>query len=301
VRNNAYTLPSTTRQALPPTTRQGRILDFAGLWIFVLLSIAPVVFSIIFALVYALGLYGFSGTGLSFEYFTRIWSENEILPSFFLSFYVAGVGTVLTVGLGLFIALYLGQAIRRGALSILIYLPLILPSAVGALFIYLLLANAGVVARILFNVGIINEMQTFPAMVNDPWAIGIILAHLGLGAPFFAILFAQLYDHEKLDEINNLSSSLGASKWQSLRQAVLPLLLWRARPQIILSFIFVFGSFEIPAILGRHAPEMLSVLAVRKLGLFDVGQRPEAYVVAFIYCMLVLTILTVFFRLRARK
>ena len=242
--------------SLPPATREGRILDHAGLSLFALLSILPVVFSILFSALYSLGLYGLFGTGLTFEYFARIWSENEILPSFLLSFYVAGVGTILTVGLGLFIALYLGQAIRRGTLSILIYLPLILPSAVAALFIYLLLANSGVVARILFGIGAIGDMQAFPPMVNDPWAIGIILAHLGLGAPFFAILFAQLYDREKLGEIDSLSSSLGANKWQSLSRAVLPVLLWRARPQIILSFIFVFGSFEIPAILGRR--EILS-------------------------------------------
>ena len=45
---------------------------------------------------------------------------------------------------------------------------------------------------------------------------------------------------------------------------------------------------------------MLSVLAVRKLGLFDVGQKPEAYVVAFIYCVLVLLILMLFFKRKTK-
>jgi putative spermidine/putrescine transport system permease protein len=139
-------------------------------------------------------------------------------------------------------------------------------------------------------------MQDFPALINDPWAIGIIVAQVGIGTPFFALLFSQIFNIEKLKDIQNLAYSLGATKFDVFRRTTLPILLLKSRHQIILSFIFVFGSFEIPSILGQHTPEMISVLAIRKMGLFEIGQKPEAFVVAFLYCLVVIGILAFSFK-----
>ncbi len=280
-----------------PALSQSKMLNITGFGLFFVLAIFPIVFSIGFSLIYSLGLFGFFGTGFTMEYFAKIFSATEILPAFILSSYVAAMSTVFTVGLGLFIALYLGRSIKKGSLSLAIYIPLIMPSAVAALFVYLLLSDSGLLARSFGAMGI----DGLPPMVNDSFAIGIIITHVGLGVPFFALLFAQIAEKSRMSEVKNLCHSLGANTLQATHKAIVPILLYRARPQILLSFIFVFGSFEIPAILGQHTPEMISVLAVRKLGLFDIGQKPEAFVVAFIYSIVVIGLLWFFYKKRDRN
>ena len=275
-----------------PAIKQNQALNITGLSLFFFFAVFPIVFSIGFSLIYSLGLFGFFGTGFTLDYFAKIFYASEIFPAFILSSYVAGLSTVFTVGLGLFVALYFGSSIKKGKLSIAIYIPLIMPSAVAALFVYLLLSDSGLVAR---SFGMLGFNQ-LPAMVNDPFAFGIIVTHVGLGVPFFALLFAQIAEKSRLNEVKNLCFSLGANTAQATRKAIVPILLYRARPQILLSFIFVFGSFEIPAILGQHNPEMISVLAVRKLGLFDIGQKPEAFVVACLYSLVVVILLAFFYK-----
>jgi putative spermidine/putrescine transport system permease protein len=282
---------------LSPAVKQSKALNFTGLGLFFILAIFPIVFSIGFALIYSLGLFGYFGTGFTLEYFARIFEASEILPAFTLSSYISATSTVLTVGLGLFLSIYLGTEIKRGRLSLAIYIPLIMPSAVAALFIYLLLSDSGLLARSLSIMG----APSLPPMVNDPFAIGIIVTHVGLGVPFFALLFAQISEKSRLNEVKNLCYSLGANSLDATFKIIVPILLYRARPQILLSFILVFGSFEIPAILGQHNPEMISVLAVRKLGLFDIGQKPEAFVVAFIYSIVVVGLLLLFYKRKEKN
>ena len=61
-------------------------------------------------------------------------------------------------------------------------------------------------------------------------------------------------------------------------------------------FIFLLGSYEIPLLLGVQAPQMLSVLTVRKLRDFDLHTQPEAYALAVLYSGFVLTWLYLLFR-----
>ncbi|MGY8986300.1 MAG: hypothetical protein ACKVIX_06685 [Sphingomonadales bacterium] len=285
-----------SKNLLTPALKEGLRLSQIGLTLFWVLAIFPVAFSILYALSYSLGLIGYLNDGLTFEYFKRIWQNNEILPSFILSFYISFMSTSLTVFLGLLITTGLWNSMQKGILSVLIYLPLILPSAVAGLFVYLFLSSSGILSRVFIKLGFIQSMQDFPALINDPWAIGIIVAQVGIGTPFFALLFSQIFNIEKLKDIQNLAYSLGATKFDVFRRTTLPILLLKSRHQIILSFIFVFGSFEIPSILGQHAPEMISVLAIRKMGLFEIGQKPEAFVVAFLYCLVVIGILAFSFK-----
>lgn len=279
-----------------PLSFEGKILNHFSLAVFFTIAIFPIIFSILFSLIYSIGLYGFFGTGLNFEYFARIFTSSEILPAFILSSYVGFISTFFIVLIALFLSLYFGASIKSGRFSFALYIPLILPSAVGALFIYLLLSDSGLVARLLLSLGLIEQIGKMPALVNDRFAIGIILTHVGLGVPFFTILFSQIREKARLNEVEQLCQSLGASHKTALHKIIIPIILFRAKPQILLSFIFVFGSFEIPAILGRHTPEMISVLAVRKMGLFDIAQKPEAFVVAFLYSLVVVGLLLAFYR-----
>jgi len=170
---------------------------------------------------------------------------------------------------------------------------------VAGFSVWLLLGGGGLVSRLVFAMGLTSGSADFPALVNDPFAIGIIAAHVGIGAPFFMILFSQISQKERTDWLASLARALGASPAQALMKVVIPVLLFRARAQVVLSFIFVFGSFEIPAILGSHSSEMISVQAVRKLGMLELSQRPEAYVIACLYSLVV--VFAVLFLMRERK
>ena len=120
--------------------------------------------------------------------------------------------------------------------------------------------------------GLIDRASQFPDLVNDPYAIGIVLAFVTMVLPFFVLLFAQVYKNENIAALGALARSLGAGKGQVLRKVSLPLLLRKTRTLVGLYFVFLLGAYEVPLLLGRESPQMLSVLIIRELRQYDLGR-----------------------------
>jgi putative spermidine/putrescine transport system permease protein len=154
---------------------------------------------------------------------------------------------------------------------------------------------AGYFARILVSAGLIENISQFPGLVNDAAGIGILIAHIALATPFFVLLFHEIYRAENIDGLARLAQTLGAAPLQVLFRVNVPILLRRSMTNIILVFIAVLGSYEIPLLLGRQAPQMISVLTLRKYEMFDISQKPEAFIAALLYTVLVLGLLVVVF------
>jgi putative spermidine/putrescine transport system permease protein len=265
----------------------------AGLLLFLALAILPIGLSLVYAALYSLGLTGLLGRGLTWSHWQAVLGSRELWASLGLSTGVSLAVVAVTTAAALFLALSLRERVERGPVSYLLYLPLALPGAVAAFLVFQMLTGGGLVPRVLLRLGLLPESVS---LVQDRWALGIVLTHAGLAVPFFTLLFADLYRSERIGELAALARSLGADTGQCLRRVEIPLLLRAASANLALLFIVVLGSYEIPLLLGRQAPQMLSVLTLRKYALFDISQKPQAFVVALVYTALVLVLISALFR-----
>lgn len=272
-----------------------------GLLLFLLLAILPIVFSLGYAAFYSLGLTGLLSNGFTLSHWTTVLTGREVWFSLGLSIYVSAVTVFLTVFLSLTLSLYLRKQLSEGTASYAIYLPLAIPATVSAFLVFQFLSGAGVLSRILMTMGGIQSINEFPNLINDAFAIGIIAAHTGLAIPFFVILFHEIYSREDIEALKNVAFTLGASKKNVLFAVTLPLLIKRSTMNISLLFIIVMGSYEIPLLLGRQTPQMISVLTMRKYAMFDITEKPEAFIAAILYTSLVLGLLTVVFKRSGAK
>ncbi|MBK9313566.1 MAG: ABC transporter permease subunit [Acidobacteria bacterium] len=109
-------------------------------------------------------------------------------------------------------------------------------------------------------------------MINDRYAVGIILAYVLKELPFIALMVLALLARLG-DEYDQLAQTLGASRWQRLRHVTLPLIAPAVISSSVVVFSFIFGAFEVPYILGRPYPAMLSVIAQRRYLDVDLAQR----------------------------
>lgn len=267
-----------------------------GFALYLLMALLPIGASLVYATLYSFGLAGLLSHGPTLEHWRAALTSSELQLSFALSTYVAVSVVVLTASLGLWLSLSLQQNLKRGVLAFAIYLPLALPGTVAAFLCFQCLSGAGLVARLCVATGLISEFTEFPGLVQDRWAFGIVLTHLCLAVPFFTLLYTRLFENERLADLESLAMSLGASRRQILRRVTIPVLLLRSRTNLVLLFIAVLGSYEIPLLLGRQSPQMLSVLQVRKFSLFDLAQKPEAFCVALLYTVTVFGLLVLAFR-----
>jgi putative spermidine/putrescine transport system permease protein len=266
------------------------IISFLLLFVF---AILPLILGFGFALAYSFGLIGVLNTGFTLDNWKALFQNNDVIVSFLYSAWLAAASLTLSVVVSLAIALNFHKKFSKGIYSYLVYMPLAFPSIVAAFFFAQFLGNAGILSRICYQLGIINSIQSFPNLVNDQYSFGIIVAQFFLSLPFFTLLYTGLYQTERIEEYNQLSSSLGAKKTQSIFRISIPILLKKSFPNIVLYFIFKIGAYEVPLLLGRSSPETVSVLAVRKLQKFNLYDIPQGYTIAVIYTVLILSLLMV--------
>ena len=140
----------------------------------------------------------------------------------------------------------------------------------------------------------------FPALVFDPYAIGIILQYVWKEVPFIGVIV--LANMQAIGEdYEAVARSLGASRWQCFRYILLPMIFPGVLSASVIVFAFTFGAYEIPALLGANYPAALPVLAYRKYTDVDLAARPEAMAMGIVIALLSAVMLYLYVRYTRRR
>lgn len=216
------------------------------------------------------------------------------------SLWVSGAATVLSAGIAVIIAAALGESRRpQRRIITLLNLNLAFPHLVWAIGLGLLLAQSGLLARIAAAVGLIDAPAQFPVLVRDRFGIGIILAYVGKEVPFLLLLLLSILRSQAV-QYGVVAENLGATRWQRLRFVTLPLVTPGLLAGSLLVFAFVFGAYEVPAVVGVRFPEMLSVLALDFFLNPDLRARAEGMAISVLMAFVVLIVVAGSLRLRRR-
>lgn len=224
----------------------------------------------------------------------------DFIASFLLSVHIAVTATLISALIAVAAALVLRQSFAgRGVINFLFQLNLTVPHLVGAIGILYLFSQSGSFARLAAAAGLIARPGEFPAMVFDPHAIGIILLYVWKEVPFIGVIV--LANMQAIgQDYEAVARSLGASRWQSIRHVLLPLILPGVLSASVMVFAFSFGAYEIPAVLGAHHPAALPVLAYRSYTDADLAARPEAMAMAVVIALLSVLMIALYLRATRR-
>ncbi|MEM6462989.1 MAG: ABC transporter permease subunit [Pseudomonadota bacterium] len=233
--------------------------------------------------------------------YISIFTSREFYLSFLLTFHIAFTSTVISSILAIGAALLLRRNfVGRAVINFLFQLNLTVPHLVGAIGILYLFSQSGSFARLAAEFGMISRPSEFPAMVFDPYAIGIILQYVWKEIPFIGVIV--LANMQALGEdYESVARSLGASRWQSFVHVLLPLIFPGVLSASVMVFAFTFGAYEIPALLGANYPAALPVLAYRKYTDVDLAARPEAMAMAIVIALLSAVMIYIYVRYTRRR
>jgi putative spermidine/putrescine transport system permease protein len=225
-------------------------------------------------------------TDPSLDAYRAVLTDPGFLRAFLLTFHIAFTSTLISTVIAVAAALMLRRTfVGRGAINFLFQLNLTVPHIVGAVGILYLFSQSGFFARIAFQVGLIARPGEFPALVQDPWAVGIILQYVWKEVPFIGIIVLAQMQALGTD-FESVARSLGASRWQAFRHVLLPLILPGVLSASVIVFAFTFGAYEVPLLLGASHPQALPVLAYRTYTDVDLAARPEAMAMAVVIALL---------------
>lgn len=233
----------------------------------------------------------------TWRYYRAVASDPEFRAGLLLTLRTAVVATLLSAAVGLGLALAVrAQVRRRPWLSALLQLPIMVPHLTLAVMLTHLLAESGLLARVAFAAGAIEVPSDFPELVQDRFALSVILAYFLKETPFVAVMVLALLVRTGA-EFEEAARMLGASAWQRFRFVTLPLAAPALLSSALLVFALVFSAFEVPYLLGRTYPAMLAVIAQRKFLAPDLTERPEAMAIAVAMTLLAVLLAALYLRL----
>ena len=201
----------------------------------------------------------------------------ELVDSALISLWIATASTLIAAVVGFVTAVLIisgnwgGRIVATlGAAAVTV------PHLVGAATVGLLLADSGVLPRLL---GI--PADAWPALVAGPSWFAVIIEYAWKESAFVALIIVGTLA-TRITSYDETASLLGAGRLTRLRLVILPL----AAPSLIvastITYVYTLGSYEVAWLLGRTYPEPLSVMALRLFNSASLTARPEAAAIAMI-------------------
>lgn len=223
----------------------------------------------------------------SLLHFQRVLTDPDFLLSLVLTLYVSLTSTVIAAAFSVAaaVALVSFQKTRR-VVDFVFQMPLTVPHLVVATAVVFLLAPTGLISRIAQAMGLIDGSADFPLIINDTWAVGIIVTYVWKEIPFITLMILAVLDNVAT-ELLEVGRTLNANRWQRFRYIILPTIFPGLGAACLIVFAYTFGAFEVPYLLGRTYPMTLPVWAYRNYSDVDLLARPEGIATGILIALVV--------------
>ncbi len=258
--------------------RSNKILIFL-LTPFLIFFVAIFLLGLIHMVRVSFGVFPFSNTGFTLDYYIDILTQKEFYKSLLYTTYLGIVPTFISVGAGTLIAvlafLYFDKSKQIFDLA---KFPNVIPYTIYTFAVVLLVMQSGLLSRILYSLGFISSASEFPLFIYDNYGIGIMLVYSLKQIPFvFFLVYSALNKVGR--KYIDVSFSLGAGTVFTIFKVILPTVKSAITSAFFLCFAFNFGSFEVPYIVGSPKYETLAIMSYRKYTSLNLEERPLSMVI----------------------
>lgn len=201
---------------------------------------------------------GFNTVNL--DSYKEIFRQDSFLRDMMYSVYIAGTATILSTFLGITIA-YCFVTSRNSLIKVIVkktlQMGLIIPYLYVVFLAMLTLSQTGFASRLMYNIGVLKDLKSFPELIFDRMGLGIIWVYVFKGTPFIALFVLNVMSKIS-STYEDVAKSLSASGLTILRKIYIPLssgaIIWAS----CIVFAYALGSFEVPYLLGSISPVSLS-------------------------------------------
>lgn len=224
----------------------------------------------------------FKTATLSWERFWEVSTNARVMASYRLTFGAALIGAAVNAFFGFIVAWCLARYRFPGKriMDALVDLPFALPTAVSGIALTAIYAPNGWVGQYLEPLGIKAAYSR----------LGIVIAMTFIGLPFIVRTLQPAIEELEV-EVEDAAASLGASRWQTFRRVIFPILLPTLLTGYALSFARAVGEYGSIVFIAGNMPmktEITPLLIITKLEEYDYAGATAVAVVMLLASFLVL-------------
>ena len=213
-------------------------------------------------------------TDITLDFYRKILQSKTFLLSIKFTFIYSFVSAILSIIIGILLSIIINKYNSKLAERIM-NIPIVVPHMIFALVVIQLLSQTGLVSRLVYSMGLLNSQESFPMLLFSENSIGIIMCYLIKEIPFVTVTLVAVLRRINSDYYKQ-ARSLGASKFNVFKKITLPLMLPNIFYMFIIVFIYAFGDYEVPQLLGPSSPKSLATLSYNAYTNPLLSDRPEA-------------------------
>ncbi len=214
--------------------------------------------------------------GPTLEHYETVLGSAAMRRSLAFTIYVSMVSALGSVSLGTSLGYMVWKLPAHLRQTAVVYkVGLILPHVAVAFLVLLCFGQTGLLASLAHALGLAPTPQDFPQLLYAGDGLGMILAYMFKGTPFAMLMvLAVLFGFDT--RLLQTAAMLGAGPLETFRRVTLPRLLPAMHSAFIILFLYAFGAFDIPFLLGESRPGMLSMRVYDIYFQKDLTDRPQA-------------------------
>lgn len=208
------------------------------------------------------GIMPFLGrTEFTLDYYIEALTRSDLSSSISYSLYLSAVSAAIAIVGGVAVSAAMTRArTSRTTQLVNIQIPIMTMHSLVALAVICLFTGSGLFPRLLYQLGIVADPNTFTSVVGAPNGWGIILVYAWKEIPFVAFCTVTIMANIS-SSLGEAAASLGANPLRTFFSVTLPLCRGAIVKAFLIVFTFAFGSYEVPFLLGPTLPRAMPVLA----------------------------------------
>ena len=225
---------------------------------------------------------------VSVEAYKEVLLKKGFFVDLLYSIYLALTASIISMFLGVYLSFRLTQTkniVLKKLVTKIMEIGIVLPYLYMLFIVVVLYSKTGIYSRLLYALGVIDHLESFPSLLYEPLGIGIIVVFVLKGVPFVTIFVLNIMNNVS-ESFENVAKTLGASPLKTLIKVYIPL----CKDAIVWSFMVLLaydlGSFEVPYLLGSLSPNSLSVRLFSSYLNPNILKIPEAMAMALILFVL---------------
>lgn len=218
-------------------------------------------------------------TEFTFEFYKKVLTDKTFIESLLFTLKFSFISSFLAVIIGAILAysIFFFDKTREFYLN----LPVIIPHMLVVVFLLNFLSNTGLVSRILFQIGLIEEPTQMIQLFYNKNSIGIILVYILKGAPFAGLVILQILKSMSINKFY-AARNLGAGVFSEIKYIIWPDIKNSMTKIFLILFSFSFSSYEVPFLIGPTKPRALAVKSYIDFTKNDFIYKPAAIVINII-------------------
>ncbi len=263
-----------------------------------LLFIIPVIYSV------KQSFFDYSGSFVGFDNYVATFENIKFQDAFVYTTKITLISIVITM----VSAVILAMAVRRTFIGkkltlFLLQFDVSMPTITCASMMLIAFSQAGFTSKLFYNLGLITSYSEFPNIFFNPEGYGLVLSVVWMFVPYIGLSFLAVL-HSISNEQEDQAATLGVGKIKRFVYITLPSLKSSIAYTSVLCFACVFGSFELPSLVGReHSLVTLAYYYYNDVPLVmaDHMQSYSISIILFIITMVVSSILMYYSLVSGRR